>query len=457
LAEIETRLRRRLEVVVGPANVLVGAESTGSYTTDWTSRWSGEAAAVVRPGSTAEVVEVLRACTSAGLAVVPQGGNTSLAGGSVPRGGEIVLSTSRLRENGAPDGRGLAMTVGAGVVLAAVQERAHAAGLAFGVDLAARGTATIGGMAATNAGGLHVVAHGSMLQNIRGIEFVLADGRVIDRLAALPKDTAGYDLTSLVVGSEGTLGVITRLRLRLIAEPRYRACALLGLRSVGDAVTLAASLPTDLPHLRSLEFVLGDGMELVCQEARLSRPFPERYPCYLFVEVAGVAPVLDELTSALIDRDEIAADVVATGSDEVDALLRYREGQTEAIRALGVPRKFDVAVPLDGVEAFLATLGERLQSEIPGARCLSFGHLAEGNIHVNVLPPDGIEDERVEDVVLGLVLESGGTISAEHGIGIAKAHWLERMRGADDVSAMRSIKAALDPGSFMNPGVIFPL
>jgi FAD/FMN-containing dehydrogenase len=454
LPEIGLPLRRRLEVVVGAQNVLVGADSTRSYTTDWTARWSGEAAAVVRPGSTDEVVEILRLCSSSGVAVVPQGGNTSLAGGSVPRDGELVLSTSRLREVGLPDGRERTMTVGAGVVLAAVQERARASGLSFGVDLAARGTATIGGMAATNAGGLHVVAHGSMGENIRGIEFVLADGRVIDRLAALPKDTAGYDLASLVVGSEGTLGVITRLRLRLIAETPYRACALLGLRAVGDAVTLAAALST-VPHIRSLEFVLDQGMELVCQEARLHRPFTERFACYLFVEVAGAAPVLDELTEALVDRDEIAGDIVATGSDDVEALLRYREGQTEAIRALGIPRKFDVAVPLDRVEPFLADLEARLARETPDSRCITFGHLAEGNLHVNVLPAPGIDDERIEAVVLGLVLEFAGTISAEHGIGIAKAHWLERMRGAEDVAVMRSIKTALDPGSIMNPGVIF--
>jgi FAD/FMN-containing dehydrogenase len=441
--------------VVGPDHVLVGADATATYTTDWTSRWHGEPAAVVRPASTAEVAAVLRICSANGLPVVPQGGNTSLAGGSVPRGGELLLSTNRLREVSLPDERGRTMTVGAGVVLAAVQERAASAGLAFGVDLAARGTATIGGMAATNAGGLHVVAHGSMLDNIRGIEFVLADGRVIDRLASLPKDTAGYDLMSLIVGSEGTLGVITRLRLRLSAAAQYRACALLGLRSVADAVTLAAALPTVVPSLRSLEFVVDEGMELVCREARLGRPFPDRFPCYLFVEVAGVAPVLDGLTAALIERDEIAADLVATGSDEVDALLRYREGQTEAIRALGVPRKFDVAVPLDRVEAFLAALQERLTREIPEARSISFGHLAEGNLHVNVVAPPGTDDERIEAVVLGLVLESAGTISAEHGVGIAKAHWLERMRGADDVAAMRAIKTALDPGSIMNPGVIF--
>jgi FAD/FMN-containing dehydrogenase len=454
LGDAWSNLRRRLEDVVGTDNVLVDLALTRSYTMDWTSRWSGATPGVVRPGSTAEVSGVLRICQAAGFPVVPQGGNTSLVGGSVPRGGELILSTNRLRDTGDPSRSERAIVVGAGVVLATVQERARAADLAFGVDLAARGSATVGGMAATNAGGLNVVAHGPMLDNIRGIEMVLAGGRVIDRLGRLPKDTAGYDLMSLFVGSEGTLGVITRLRLGLVTRASHRAAALLAVDSVADAVSLAAALPAALPRIRSLELILEAGMELVCRHARLARPFLAPHACYLLVEVGGTTPVLDEFASVLAERSEIADDVVAVGNDEVDALFLYREGQTEAIRSLGVPSKFDVAVPLDRVEAFLETLEARLSRDVPGARCIAFGHLAEGNLHVNVLPPAGA-DEAVEELVLGLVLEMAGTISAEHGIGIAKAAWLQRMRGPADVAAMRSLKAALDPAGIMNPGVLF--
>ncbi len=455
-ARLTPAVATQIAAIVKPSNLLLDAAMTSSYSTDWTSRWTGQPSAVVRPGTSSEVAAVLRVARAVGLPVVPQGGNTSLVGGSVPRGGELLLSTSRMRAVESVNVADRSAVVQAGVPLQAVQEALAREGFAFGVDLAARGTATIGGMAATNAGGLNVVANGAMADNIAGIEVALADGTLIDRLDGLRKDTAGYDLRRLFVGSEGTLGVITRIALRMIRPPAQRAAVLVALSSVESAVALTRHLVDALPHIRSVEFFRHEGMLLVCGHARLAHPFPEPHPCYLFVEVGGPSGLIDELATALDGSNDVTAEVVAASHDEVNRLFAYRERHTEAIAALGVAHKFDVAVPLDRVAPFIAELDRRLPAELPGATCISFGHLAEGNLHVNVVPAAGTPPDAVEDAVLGLVLEHRGTISAEHGIGIAKARWLERMRGPADVAAMRAIKAALDPAWILNPGVIFP-
>jgi FAD/FMN-containing dehydrogenase len=244
--------------------------------------------------------------------------------------------------------------------------------------------------------------------------------------------------------------------LRLIAAPAERIAVLLAVASVDGAVRIARGLVDALPHVRSVELMLDAGLELVRSHARLAAPFPRRHPCYLLVEVAGPPGVVDELAAALGNQPDIAGDVVAVGTREIEDLFAYRERHTEAIAGLGVPHKFDIAVSLDRVAPFLAELDRRMTSDLAGATCISFGHVAEGNLHVNVLAAPGTSATRVDDVVLGLVLEHRGTISAEHGIGVAKAAWLERMRGPADVAAMRAIKFALDPAATMNPGVIFP-
>ncbi len=442
-------LVEQLAGVVGPAHVLLDEDTTAGYGVDWTGRYRGRAAAVVRPGSTAEVADVLRACAAAGLAVVPQGGNTGLVGGGVPLAGEVVLSTRRLDDLGPVDLLAAQVTVGAGATLAAVQAHAARAGLGVGVDLAARDGATIGGMVATNAGGLAVVRHGPMRASVAGIEAVLADGSVLSHLGGLDKDNTGYDLAGLLCGSEGTLAVVTAVRLRLVAVPDERTTALVGFTDVAAAMAALAELRRRGTVLEAAELVLGDAM--AAAERFVGSPSPVAGPAVLLVEWVPPAPAEQVLAEAA----GVVAVAVATDGPRRAGLWRHREAVTEAISALGVPHKLDVALPPAALAGFVDDVRARVAAVAPGSTVALFGHAAEGNLHVNVVgpPPD---DEAVDDAVLALVVERGGSISAEHGIGTAKRRWLARNRAPADLAAMRAVKAALDPTGTLNPNVLFP-
>jgi len=449
-------LLESLRDIVGERHCLTDASLRASYETDWTRRYGGHALAVVRPGSVDEVASVLRACTDAGAAVVPQGGNTGLVGGSVPRGGEVVLSTLRLSAIDDIDADAGELTAGAGATLAAVQAAAHSAGWDVGVDLGARDSATIGGMVATNAGGVNVLRHGPMRQQILGFEAVRADGTVLRRLPGMPKDNTGYDLAGLLAGSEGTLAVITRVRLRLVPRLAQRAVAVVGFTDAAAAVRAAARLRRTLASVLALELFTDAGMELVTRHASVAAPFAERRPVYLLAEAGldGADPT-DELVAALeaLGVDDGAA-AVATDPAGRHRLWQLRERHTEAVNAEGVPHKLDVSVPLARYAELIERAPVAVAAVDAGARVISYGHVGDGNVHVNILGP-APDDDAVDDAVLGLVLELGGSVSAEHGIGIAKVSWLGRDRGVETVAAMRAIKDAWDPRGILNPGVIF--
>lgn len=437
--------------IVGRAHVLADPALKSSYEADFTGRFVGRAGLVVRPGTTAEVARVIEVCAAAGIPVVPQGGNTGLVGGSVPSGGEIVLSLRRLVGIGKIDVAARQVTVGAGVPLADLQRRIRPYGWDFGVDLAARDSATVGGMIATNAGGERVVRYGTTRANVIGVTAVLADGSVIDRLAGLPKDNTGYDLTGLLAGSEGTLGIITAARLKLVPLPAHRITALLALDSLATALQVLAPL-RELESLELAEFFLADGLALVRAHGGLPAPFRADHPVYLLVECAGRCDPAGELTEVL-EKAEVRDAAVAVQASDRHRLAAYRERHTEAINAAGIPIKLDVTVPLDELARFVADLDGLLAGR---ARPYVFGHLAEGNLHVNLLDAaPGTAEELTEDV-LRRVAEVGGSISAEHGIGRAKAAWLALSRSPAEIAAMRAVKTALDPAGILNPGVLFP-
>ncbi|MBI5948758.1 MAG: FAD-binding oxidoreductase [Chloroflexi bacterium] len=443
----------RLAAIVGAANVLTDADLRATYETDWTRRFTGSARLVVRPASTGEAAAVLRECTAAGAAVVPQGGNTGLVGGGVPRGGEVVLSTRRMQELGPVDTVAREVIVGAGVTLAQLNEHVRPHGLRLGVDLASRDSATLGGMVATNAGGINVLRHGMMRAQVAGVEAVLADGRVVSRLTGLKRDNTGYDLAGLLAGSEGTLAVMTRLRLRLVPSFPKVAVALMGMPDVAAAVDIAAMVRASLPSLNAAETFFAPGLELVCRHAGLAAPFAREYPVYLLLEAADIndpAPALAEVL-AHVDAPDTA---FATEPRDRARLWAYRERHTEAISKEGVPHKLDVALPLASLPEFVERVGRAVTEADPGARAILFGHIADGNLHVNVLGPEP-DDERVDEAVLRLVAGMGGSISAEHGIGVAKTRWLHLTRSAADIAAMKAVKAALDPKGTLNQGVIF--
>jgi FAD/FMN-containing dehydrogenase len=441
-----------LSDVVGPSHVLRDRDVVASYCVDWTGRFRGSAACVVRPGSADEVAAVLEACGSLGAAVVPQGGNTGLVGGSVPRAGEVVVSLRRLRSLGPVDAATLQVSAGAGVTLAALAEHARAAGLDAGLDLGARDSATIGGIVATNAGGARALRYGTARARVAGLEAVLAGGARVSRMGGLLKDNAGYDLPALLIGSEGTLGVITAVRWRLVPTLPARVAALVGLPSVAAAASLLGVLRTRVPSLEAAEFFLDDGLSLVLDYLRAASPVADRAPVYVLVECASTTDPTAELAAAL-DVAGVDDAIVADDTTSRERLWRLREAHTEAISAAGVPHKIDVGVPLDRLGDFLERVPSAVEAVAPGARTVLFGHLGDGNVHVNVLgpPPD---DESVEESVLRLVAACGGTISAEHGVGRLKARWLSLVRPAEEIAAMAAVKRALDADGTLNPAVV---
>jgi FAD/FMN-containing dehydrogenase len=441
-----------LRAIVGAAHVLEDADLRASYETDWTRRYHGVTPFVVRPGSTEEVAAVVGACAAAGVSLVPQGGNTGLVGGGIPRAGEAVLSLTRLNTIGPVDTVGGEVTVGAGATLAQLQQHVRAAGWNFGVDLASRDSCTIGGMIATNAGGIRVIRYGAMRQQFVGIEAVLANGQVIRRLPGLRKDNTGYDLANLLAGSEGTLAIVTAARLRLVPQLPSRAVALLAIPDTAAALRVTASVRGSTVGLEAAELFFSEGVELVCRHAGLPLPPVGASPAYLLLECAAPANAADELAAALANVDVPAA--FATEARQRESLWAYRERHTEAIGAEGIPHKLDVALPLDRLAEFEGRVREHLREAVPEARPILFGHVGDGNIHVNILGLDP-DDDRGTDAVLRFTAELGGSISAEHGIGVAKARWLHLTRSPADIVAMAAIKSALDPRGILNPGVIF--
>jgi FAD/FMN-containing dehydrogenase len=400
------------------------------------------------------VAAVLTACREAGVAVVPQGGNTGLVGGSVPLHGEVVLSLRRLDDLGEVDPAAAQVTVGAGVTLDRLHTHAAAADLAFGVDLGARESATVGGMIATNAGGLHFLRYGGMRDQVLGLEAVLADGSVVRHLDGLWKDNTGYDWGRLLCGSEGTLAVVTAARLRLVPAESERALALLAFDDVASAVDAVWSLRANVESLSAAELFLGAGLELVCDRLDLPKPFPRVHPAYLLVECAGRHDPTDELAEA-VSALATVLDVAVADRGRYQLLWWYRERHTEAINLLGPPHKLDVTLPAARIAEFVDAVPGVVEAADPSARCWLFGHVADGNIHVNITGP-APDDEATDEAVLARVAALGGSISAEHGIGTAKKAWLHLNRSPAEVRLFRSIKAALDPSGLLNPHVLLP-
>ncbi|MFT3900748.1 MAG: FAD-binding oxidoreductase [Gordonia sp. (in: high G+C Gram-positive bacteria)] len=446
-----------LAAVVGAAHVLTDPDVTERYRTDWTGRRTGRADAVVRPRTTDEVSALLRCCGRAGVAVVVQGGNTGLVGGSVPAveadGPVVILSTERMTEVGAVDTVEMCVGVQAGATVADVQRAAAAAGCHFGIDLASRDSATAGGIVATNAGGVHVVRHGSTRAQVLGIEAVLADGRVVRRWSPLRKDNVGYDLPGLLAGSEGTLAVITGV-LFALGEPRgATAVAIIGCDTADRVFELVAAVRRGGLTVEAAELMTAAGIDLVV--AAGARPALRSGPRFqVLIEASGADPA-DELATVLAAAGVDDAVVEAGPARDLWA-LRERHTETIAASSATVPVKLDVGIPHRDVDGFLAEL-EQLSADV-GHPCrpVVFGHVADGNLHVNLLDvPDG-EQAALAHRVLELVVARGGSVSAEHGIGRDKREWLPVVRDGADVDVMRAIKRAWDPAGQLNPGVLFP-
>ncbi|MDQ1521872.1 MAG: hypothetical protein QOI55_2945 [Actinomycetota bacterium] len=444
-----------LRDTVGAGNVVTDPEIVQPYVVDWTGRFRGATPAVVRPGTVDEVAAVVAACNDAQVAIVPQGGNTGLVGGSIPRAGEVVLSLQRLRALSPVDHRSGQVTAQAGVTIGALQQHARAAGWDYGIDLGARDSATVGGTIATNAGGVRVIRHGSTRRQVVGYEAVLADGRVLRRLDGLEKDNTGYDIGGLLCGSEGTLAVVTAARLRLVPQSEHVVVALLAFDEIEHALDAVGELRRCVDVLQAIEFFLAPGLDLVCTQFGLRPPFESRHVAFVLVEAAASTDPTDALAAGVDGLEHVADVAVASEPAQRAELWRYREAHTEAINTLGPPHKLDVTLPPGALGRFVTTVPGCVAALAPAATVWQFGHAGDGNIHVNVTGVDP-DDERITDAVLRLVAELHGSISAEHGIGTAKRRWVHLTRTPEELAVFRAIKRALDPRSTLNPNVLLP-
>ncbi|HEX9183548.1 MAG TPA: FAD-binding oxidoreductase [Burkholderiales bacterium] len=457
---MDTRLRSAFANLIGEKHVLDSPQDTAPYTTDWRKQFHGEAQCVLRPGSTAEVSAVVALCAREGLAIVPQGGNTGLCGGSVPTGArpQVVLSLSRLNRIRDVDALNDTMTVEAGCVLAAIQQAAEAAGRFFALSLAAEGSCQIGGNLSTNAGGVNVLRYGNARDQVLGLEVVLPDGRVWDGLRALRKDNTGYDLKQIFIGAEGTLGVITAAVLKLHPKPTAQATAWIALASPAQAVALLAGLRARLgERVSAFELVSRRCLEAVLKHAPALRdPLPQPHPWYVLAEFAdageqaALAAQVEEAFAASGGAIEDAA--LASSAAQSQALWRIRETLPEA-QFTNV--KHDISVPVSRVAELIERAGAALQAAFPGEPVYAFGHIGDGNIHYNVGGPALVaRRDAVNRVVYGVLDALGGSISAEHGLGQLKREEIRRHKDPLELELMRALKAALDPRGLMNPGKV---
>lgn len=458
MTSLDKSLLHEFESIVGASHALHEDELVASYSTDWTGRFKGSTPLVLRPGTTEEVAQILRIASDASVALVPQGGNTGLVGGSVPLRGEVVLSLLRLNVCEPVDVLAQQVTLGAGVTLAQAQNHVSPFNLAIGVDLAARDSCTIGGMIATNAGGINVVRYGPMRDQLLGVEAVTADGSSISHLEGLEKDNTGYHLPGLLAGSEGSLAVITKARLRLHPHLEERCSAMLAFKSVGDAVSATAQLRRSVPDLHAVEVIFREAMDLVSDYISTSIPVRSDGSAWLIVEAASSSDPTDELAQAIDDLGDLVLDV-AVGHDSTSraGLWQFREKITEAIATRGTPHKLDVTLPASELAEFVSRIPEIISGVDQRATAVMFGHLGDGNVHVNVLGDDGLEpDNEVESAVLGYVAQLGGSISAEHGIGTAKKEFLHLNRSREEIAIFRAIKSSFDPKGILSPNTLIP-
>jgi FAD/FMN-containing dehydrogenase len=434
-----------LTAIVGAPHVVIG-DATAGYAIDWTGRFRGHTPAVVRPRDTSEVAAVLSLCNDAGVAVVPQGGNTGLVGSGIPLRGEVVLSLARMTTLEAVDLDASQVTAEAGVSLQQVAD-AHPT-LDLGICIASRASATVGGAVATNAGGVRVLRYGPMRHQMRGVEAVLADGTVVSHLSGPVKDNTGYDYPSLLAGSEGTLAVVTKARLQLVQRARDPVVALIGLDRLADVRDLALRAVQQVPGLVSAEYFTKTGLDLLVRHAGLRPPLVAEPTAYLLVEACGKS-ALDDL-AALVGDLPVA---VAESTNGRAQLWAYRERQPEAARFLGPPIKFDLSVPPARWLELASAAPEVVAEADPAAKVIMFGHVADSSVHVNVVPA-ATADGRHEDALFSFVAGLGGSISAEHGIGALKSRWLGLVRSESERELFARIRAALDPFGTLNPHIL---
>ena len=463
----------RLHALLGPAGLHSAPEDLAPHLTDWRGLYRGRAPFLLRPASAAELADAVRLCAEAGAALVPQGGNTSMVGGATPdeSGLQIPVSLARLNRVRDVDPVDMAMTAEAGVVVKAAQDAAAAAGCLFPLSFGGEGSATVGGVLSTNAGGNTTVRYGNARELVLGLEVVLPDGQIWNGLRRLRKDNTGYALRHLFIGAEGTLGFITAAVLRLFPRARESEVAFCAVASEDAALALFRRFrDRDEAAVRAFEYMSGAGVDLVVRHvAGASLPVGARADHYALVDLAssrpdaGLRAMAEAVLEEALEAEEVLDAAIGGSEAQRAALWRIREEHPEAQRLAGASVKNDVSVPVSKTPELMRRCSEALRALVPGSVPVPFGHLGDGNIHMNLLQPDGADpaaflarSHEIMDAVNAVVRDLDGSPSAEHGIGRLKASMLEAWRGGPELDLMRRIKAAVDPAGLMNPGKLFP-
>jgi FAD/FMN-containing dehydrogenase len=461
----------RIRGIVGPAGVITAKGDIAPYATDWRKRYTGLPLVVVRPATTAEVAQIVRACGEARTAIVPQGGNTGLCGAATPdaSGSQIVLNLSRMNRIRAIDAHNNTMTVEAGCVLAGLQRAAEDAGRLFPLSLASEGSCEIGGNLSTNAGGTAVLRYGNTRDLVLGLEVVLPSGEIWDGLRGLRKDNTGYDLKQLFIGAEGTLGVITAAVLKLFPLPRSRATAVVALQDPEQALDLLElTLEACGERLTGFELFSDFCLSLVLKHFKdVAAPFARRFPYYVVMELSdtrvgeGVLRMAEDTLSAALEGEKILDAAIAQSDSQAKALWKLRELISEAQALEGPNIKHDVSIPISQIPGFIRQTDAELLRARPGVRTVTFGHVGDGNVHYNVSGPEGVapdvfikETAGINRLVHDSVARFSGSISAEHGLGQLKREEIRRYKSPLELELMRRIKSALDPHGIMNPGKV---
>jgi FAD/FMN-containing dehydrogenase len=455
---------------VGARHVLTDAQDIASVLSEPRGLYHGRARALLRPGSAAEVAQLLALCNTARVPVVAQGGNTGLVGGQTPDAGgqAVVLSLTRLNKVRETDARSNTMIVEAGLTLAGAQAAAERVDRLFPLSLASEGSCTIGGNLATNAGGTAVIAYGNARDLVLGVECVLADGRVLSNLSKLKKDNTGYDLKHLFMGSEGTLGVITAATLKLFERPRAVETAFIGLSSPQKALDLLMrARAASGGMITTFEVIPRIGLDFVLRHAvNVREPLSGEHVWYVLLEITGqdnaaLSGAMAALLEAALEAEVVEDAAIAASQSQRKDFWRLREALSDAQRPEGGSIKHDVSVPLAAVPQFIGEATRAVEDFLPGARVVAFGHLGDGNVHFNVSQPIGADKQAflaqwqpMNEIVHAIVLRHGGSISAEHGIGQLKRELLAQVKDPVAIQVMRALKAALDPNGILNPGKV---
>jgi FAD/FMN-containing dehydrogenase len=466
--ELLAQLAERL----GPRGFVTAADVMQPWLTDWRGKYHGAAPAMLCPANAQEVADIVRLCAEARTALVPQGGNSGMVGGATPdaSGHQLLLSLRRMNRIRELDVAGRSVVAEGGVILQNLHAAAEEQGLRFPLTLGGKGSATIGGLISTNAGGTQVLRHGTMRALVDGVEAVLPDGSIVSALAALKKDNRGYDIRHLLCGAEGTLGIVTAARLRLVPAIVHRVTAWAGLAALDSALPLLRQLEADFgAELEGFEIIPQSCVGAVLAHIPATRaPLPAHQGWHVLLELAGQdAGAADRLIAAASDAAGaglITDMALAKSESEADAWWRIRDAISEAERAQGPALQHDVSVPVDAMPGFVADNPARISQAFPGARTVSFGHLGDGNVHHHVQPPrdaDGAawiaaNGAAVSALVYAHVAELGGSLSAEHGIGQAKRDLLVQFSDPARIAMLRGVKAGLDPLGIMNPGKLVP-